>query len=100
MADPWIAVGGLVVISGSESILYVSSNAFFNDRLASSERATLLSYSSMLFSLIMIGLFPLVGYLIGQWTYPIVVWGLAIIGALSLLLYRFWELTMKNTKNP
>lgn len=100
MADPWIAVGGLVVISGSESILYVSSNAYFNDRLASSERATLLSYSSMLFSLIMIGLFPLVGYLIGRWTYPIVVWVLAIIGALSLLLYRFWEHMMKNSKNP
>lgn len=100
MADPWIAVGGLVVISGSESVLYVSSNAFFNDRLASTERATLLSYSSMLFSFIMIGLFPLVGYLIGQWSYPIVVWTLALIGGVSLLIYRFWEISLKNAKNP
>lgn len=100
MADPIIAVAGLIVISGSESILYVSSNAFFNERLASSERATLLSYSSMLFSLIMIGLFPLVGYLIGLWSYPIVVWSLAGIGVLSIAIYRFWEISMKTKKNP
>ena len=100
MADPYVAVGGLVVISAMESILYVSSNAFFNERLSSEERATVLSYSSMLFSLLMIGLFPLVGLLIEWWNYPVVVFLLAGCGVVSTLIYSWIQQKLSNKKNP
>ncbi|WP_407893738.1 MFS transporter [Lacticaseibacillus sp. N501-2] len=41
-------------------------NVYYNDRIPSSQRATLLSVASLLFSLAMIGLFPLLGWRIDQ----------------------------------
>lgn len=45
----------------AESIIYVSINDFINKRIPSQNRATILSFSSMVFSLFMIVMFPLVG---------------------------------------
>ncbi|WP_164510016.1 MFS transporter [Lacticaseibacillus porcinae] len=41
-------------------------NVYYNDRIPSEQRATLLSVASLLFSLAMIGLFPLLGWRIDQ----------------------------------
>ncbi|MFR1449892.1 MAG: MFS transporter [Beduini sp.] len=51
----------LVTMGFSESIIYVSTTTFLNQLIESQYRATLLSCSSMIFSLVMIIFFPLVG---------------------------------------
>lgn len=87
MFDAWWAIGGLVVISAAESVLYITTNAFFNERIDSTKRATLLSYSSMLFSIIMIIVFPLVGAWIEGWSFPSVVIALGTIGFISTVIF-------------
>lgn len=96
MFDAWWAIAGLVMIAASESILYISSNAFFNERIESTKRATLLSYSSMLFSLVMIVLFPLVGALIEWWSFQIVSGVLSLLGLATSI--SFILSTRKNRK--
>lgn len=55
-------------------------NVYYNDRIPSGQRATLLSVASLIFSFAMIGLFPLLGWLIG-----VIGFG-ATIGSIGLLL--------------
>ncbi len=58
---------GFVIVSAMEGVLYVMNMDYLNKRIPSDQRATLLSFDSMAHSLVMIGLFPLVGWLGDQW---------------------------------
>jgi MFS family permease len=54
---------GLGMLGFAESLLFVISNELINERITSQVRATVLSFSSMVFSITMIIIFPLFGYL-------------------------------------
>ncbi len=62
--SPWPHVFFLILFV-MESLLYVALSDYLNRLIPSDQRATVLSFSSMVFSLFMIVLFPLVGW-IGQ----------------------------------
>lgn len=51
---------GMAAIDG---LLFVTFSAYVNQLIPSEYRATLLSFQSMLFSVMMIGVFPVIGYL-------------------------------------
>lgn len=70
---------GFVLVSAIEGVLYVVSQDLLNKRIASEQRATLLSFDNMAHSLVMIGLFPLIGWM-GD------VWGLKAAFAVSALM--------------
>ncbi len=53
----------VVLIGFVDSLIYVVLSAYLNHMIPSEQRATLLSFSSMIFSMIMIIAFPLVGYM-------------------------------------
>lgn len=54
-----------ILLSGAEGTLFVVMGDFINKRIPSDKRATILSFQSMIFSVFMIILFPIVG-LIGD----------------------------------
>lgn len=62
---PLAMLAGGLLASALDDCLQVYTDAMLNDLFPSSERATLISVSSMLFSLVMIGLSPLVGAMFG-----------------------------------
>lgn len=53
----------IVIIGFVDSLFYVVLSTYINHLIPSEQRATLLSFSSMIFSMMMIVLFPLVGFL-------------------------------------
>jgi MFS family permease len=57
-----ILVGLYLLNYALSALLPPIFNVYYNDRIPSSQRATLLSVASLLFSLAMIGLFPLLGW--------------------------------------
>lgn len=52
-----------IILSGIEGVLFVSMGDFINKLIPSQQRATILSLQSMIFSIFMIILFPVVGIL-------------------------------------
>jgi len=86
-----------VILSGIEGLLFVVMGDYINKRIPSDKRATILSFSSMIFSFFMILLFPVVGKLgdiYGLATAFILV---AICGSTALLglLYMISKHSMK-----
>ncbi len=53
----------VMVIGFIDSLFYVVLSSYINHMIPSEQRATLLSFSSMIFSVIMITFFPVVGYM-------------------------------------
>lgn len=53
----------LFVLCGAEGVMFVAVGDFINKRIPSDKRATILSFQSMVFSIFMIGLFPVIGYI-------------------------------------
>lgn len=59
----WISVFGYAAASMANAALYPLQSEAINSRIPSEQRATLISVSSMCFSVVMIVIFPLVGLL-------------------------------------
>lgn len=51
------------LLGGAEGVMFVSMGDYINKRIPSEKRATILSLQSMIFSLFMIILFPVIGYI-------------------------------------
>ncbi len=73
-------------------------NSYYNDLIDSAQRATLLSVASVLFSVAMIAIFPLVGWLIDQTTFSLAFSLLGILMGLGLLLTR-WHSGLHHRKS-
>ncbi len=58
-----ITVIALTLVMAGESGMFVSFNNFLNQNIPSHQRATIISIESMLFSIIMIALFPVFGWI-------------------------------------
>ncbi len=64
----WIA---LALLSAFESIMYITIMDHVNRNIPSDKRATILSISSMVFSILMILVFPLVGWLAQTYSFEV-----------------------------
>jgi MFS family permease len=62
-----LEIPGIVALAAVEGILFVSFSAYINRLIPSAQRATLLSFQSMAFSVMMAGFFPLVGSASEAW---------------------------------
>lgn len=76
-----IAIGTFIVSCFFNAVLYPAQSESLNRLIPSQQRATLISVSSMFFSLTMIVLFPIAGYMADLWNLPQV---LMVIGVLIL----------------
>lgn len=59
----WTSFVAIILLGFIDSLLYVVMSAYMNHLIPSQQRATLLSFSSMVFSILMILCFPAVGFL-------------------------------------
>ncbi len=91
-----LSVIALSIMSFCESILYVAMTKYINDSIESEYRATILSFSSMVFSVIMIIVFPVVGLLGESYGLKTGFLILAIFTIIIYLVYLFFLMKGKN----
>ncbi len=75
-----------IVLMITESIIFVATSDYINKMIPSANRATILSFTSMVFSFFMITLFPLIGVIGDKYSLPIAFKFLGVIGVLFLLI--------------
>ena len=80
-----ITVIALTLIMAGESGMFVSFNNFLNQNIPSHQRATIISIESMLFSLIMIAIFPIFGWIADQTSFQVSF--LCLAGLAGVLLF-------------
>ncbi len=87
-----LVIGAYIIAEFVSGVAETRMSAWYNEQLGSGQRATVLSIDSWLFSVLMIGLFPLAGWFAERagWTAMyVVVGGLMILtGATALALRR------------
>jgi MFS family permease len=84
--SPWPAV--FYLLTGCvEGILIAAVSAYLNKLIPSQNRATILSFQSMTFSMFMIIVFPLAGWLGQQTSLPVAFLGMAALGTLLYVPY-------------
>ena len=92
--SPWPAV--FYVITGCvEGILIAAVSDYLNKLIPSRNRATILSFQSMVFSLFMILVFPLVGWLGQQISLPMAFLAMAALGTALYIPYVVMERNRK-----
>lgn len=82
----WIA---FALLGGFESIMYIVILNHINRGIPSDKRATILSISSMVFSILMILVFPLVGFLAEKYSFEVGFIFNASIVTLAYIIYLF-----------
>jgi len=92
---PYLNLFALFLLGVTDTLLYVSTTQWINERIESEHRATLLSVNSMAFSLVMVILFPLIGWIGDSWGLENAFWllsGLSLTGAFIQSAYGFKQL--------
>lgn len=88
------------VLTGAfEGILMVTVSDYINKLIPGEFRATILSYQSMVFSLLMILIFPMVGWLGDMYSLDISFYVVAGTGTLMYFMYKAFETRKKAGKN-
>ena len=82
---PWLAMTVFVISSFFNAVLYPVESECLNRLIPSEQRATLISINSMFFSVMMIVMFPIAGFLAGIWNLPIVLVGFGCL----VLIFSF-----------
>ncbi|MCX7772481.1 MAG: MFS transporter [Clostridia bacterium] len=72
----------LIILASVEGFMFVVFGDYINKRIPSEHRATLLSFEAMIFSVMMIVFFPLVGFLSQHYGFKL---AFGVIAALSLI---------------
>lgn len=85
-----------IVLTVAESIIYVAISDYINKMIPSKNRATILSFCSMVFSFFMITLFPLIGLLGDRYSLAFAFKCLGGLGSVFVLINSF--VLMKKTK--
>ncbi|MTI68695.1 MAG: MFS transporter [Firmicutes bacterium] len=83
-----------ILMMGTEGIIFVAINDYLNKLIPSYNRATVLSFSSMVFSLFMIVLFPIIGKIGDLYSLDISFIFLAIVGSILVIINTFYVLKM------
>ena len=82
---PWLAMTVFVISSFFNAVLYPVESECLNRLIPSEQRATLISINSMFFSVMMIVMFPIAGFLAGIWNLPVVLMGFGFLVFISCL---------------
>lgn len=90
----WISIMGFCVGSMANALLYPIQSNELNMRIPSAQRATVISVSSMCFSMVMIVLFPLIGFLSDFFGLAKIIMLLGVL----LLLYNYISLFVNYRK--
>lgn len=61
VGNPWLSIAGYAIAAGASALLEPFRSAQLNSLIPSEQRATIISVSSMCFSMVMIVLFPMIG---------------------------------------
>jgi predicted MFS family arabinose efflux permease len=86
-----------ILLMITESFIYVSTSDYINKMVPSENRATILSFASMMFSFFMITLFPLVGVIGDKYSLNTAFKSLATLGSV-LVIINICLLSLKNEK--
>ncbi|MGE5629955.1 MAG: MFS transporter [Caulobacteraceae bacterium] len=86
-----------ILLMVTEEIVYVAMSDYINKMIPSENRATILSFASMVFSFFMITLFPVVGMIGDRYSLKIAFVSLAGLGSM-LVLFNSFMLTAKNKR--
>ncbi len=76
-----------ILVGSVEGILITAVGTYMNHLIPSAQRATILSFQSMVFSLFMIVLFPSVGALGDRWSLSAAFMAMAAVGSLLCVGY-------------
>lgn len=85
-----------ILLMLTEGILYVSISDYINKMIPSENRATILSFSSMVFSFFMITLFPLIGVIGDRYSLSIAFKVLGALGSVFVLINSYVLLAKMN----
>ena len=85
-----------IVLMVSEEIVYVAMSDYINKMIPSENRATILSFSSMVFSFFMITVFPVVGMLGDRYSLGFAIKCLGGLGIAFVLINSFIMLALSN----
>lgn len=84
VATPRFLAVGFVYLAIVEGVLFVTTSDYINRLIPSTQRATILSFQSMLFSFLMICLFPVVGLVGDAFGLAVAFRGIAVLATLTL----------------
>lgn len=87
-----------ILLTVTEEIVYIAMSDYINKMIPSENRATILSFSSMVFSFFMIIVFPLVGMLGDLYSLGFAIKCLGGLGILFVAVNSFVLLTSRNSK--
>jgi MFS family permease len=85
-----------VLLMVAEGIIYVSISDYINKMIPSENRATILSFASMVFSFFMITLFPLIGMLGDKYSLTIAFKSLGVLSAVFTVINGYIMLVKVN----
>jgi len=88
-----------IIMMAVEGIIFVAMSDYINKLIPSKNRATILSLASMVFSVFMIIIFPIIGKIGDIYSLKIAFIFLAIIGTVFVISNFFLLLNIKNKKN-
>ncbi|WP_156300832.1 MFS transporter [Lacticaseibacillus sharpeae] len=74
-----------LIIQAITAVMYPLFNAYYNELIPSKQRATLLSVASMLFSVVMIVLFPVCGWLVDRFSFNVTFGGFGLVLLLATI---------------
>jgi MFS family permease len=74
----------------TESVIFVAVSDYINKMIPSENRATILSFASMVFSFFMITLFPLIGVVGDKYSLSFAFICLAIVGSILVLINSYF----------
>ncbi len=89
-----------ILLGPSEGLLIASIGTYLNELLLSDQRATILSMQSMLFSIIMIVVFPTVGIISSHFSIPIAFITLSVLCTIFALYALFYVIPFVIKKSP
>lgn len=88
-----------IVLMLMEGILYVSISDYINKMIPSENRATILSFSSMVFSFFMITLFPFIGMIGDRYSLSVSFKALGALGSVLVIINSYTLLVKVNKRS-
>jgi len=88
----YLAAAAIIIASFFNSVLYPAQSSKLNAMIPSEQRATLISLNSMIFSIVMVLVFPLVGGLADIWSLPVVFAGLGVLMMIGITATQYMVL--------
>ncbi|MGB7606398.1 MAG: MFS transporter [Lutisporaceae bacterium] len=88
-----------IIMMLTESIIFVATSDYINKMIPSENRATILSFASMVFSFFMITLFPVIGIVGDKYSLSFAFVCLGIVGGILLLVNSYFLVARVKNKN-